>query len=740
MVKYPSFSVDPGQYGMLRVGDPCESPVFREFNFVYGANGSGKSSLARAMAESARERQVIVKMFDRKYVDAVLTEVEAVNALWVVADSASELVGKRAALHKKQEQNENALRTEEAEKLVAKSNYSAMVKAVGDELRPLKRLATQGTATYSDSEVEEQLSSSESAPEDTDTDADGRSELRKVVEQSDLGSLKAFGLDGVESTLSRFVGLLENADFQSLRRADLHSWATSSVAIARSSEGDPCPFCSQQLTPAAVEHIQSVSALPSPSGEDYQFFASTLQSLKSRTLGSSLPDSASFHAPLARRATDVLDRYREKAAALADEMPELNDAVEMLATASESDAVAPWVERAQEMRTALQDLLEVSSKHEEAANDQRRRKVEAFEQYERSLLSEERDRWEELETVQKEKKVVVGLTTERIDSTKLELNTIEQNIRGLMSPEYLNTDLETYLGHAAIRFESNDAPGDQLGYRIVRRSGEPAQNLSEGERTAIALLHFLRDCGSADSANPPDLVILDDPVTSLDDSALYTAHAFIESTLKRAFGSEGPTVVVLTHRHSYFRLLVEWSTRLNKKISDSERRERRERARLLETFSILDNGEKACLVREMPKHVASCGSEYALLVSELLEFSSSGSGLEQCEWDEFVEVAIQPNLARRVLEGFLSFKYSGTKRIPMRNLLQKALEDKRADGFGTDRESRLYKLLNAASHGTGLVDAYQPIASSSEIRLVVDDVLDLIERLDPTHFAAFVNT
>ena len=68
----------------------------------------------------------------------------------------------------------------------------------------------------------------------------------------------------------------------------------------------------------------------------------------------------------------------------------------------------------------------------------------------------------------------------------------------------------------------------------------------------VDTFHCLRE-----NPDTPDVVVIDDPVTSLDGSGVFTAHSFIKEAVAREHGHAGPIVVITTHNHSYFRLLVD---------------------------------------------------------------------------------------------------------------------------------------------------------------------------------------
>ena len=111
----------------------------------------------------------------------------------------------------------------------------------------------------------------------------------------------------------------------------------------------------------------------------------------------------------------------------------------------------------------------------------------------------------------------------------------------------LNEDLRRYLGHGELQLAVKET-----GYEITR-NGESPQSLSEGEITAIALLYFLKSLGDRrfDAAN--GVVVLDDPVSSLDANALFLAFGFIRERTQ-----DSGQLFVLTHNFTFFRNVKNW--------------------------------------------------------------------------------------------------------------------------------------------------------------------------------------
>jgi wobble nucleotide-excising tRNase len=109
--------------------------------------------------------------------------------------------------------------------------------------------------------------------------------------------------------------------------------------------------------------------------------------------------------------------------------------------------------------------------------------------------------------------------------------------------------LETFMGRKEIVFD----PVDE-GYTI-QRNGRTANNLSEGEKNAIALIYFLIKLKEDQFTAKNGIVIIDDPVSSFDSQYLYGAFGFIKEKIKELNPQQ---VFIFTHHFSFFRLVRDW--------------------------------------------------------------------------------------------------------------------------------------------------------------------------------------
>ena len=199
----------------------------------------------------------------------------------------------------------------------------------------------------------------------------------------------------------------------------------------------------------------------------------------------------------------------------------------------------------------------------------------------------------------------------------------------------LNADLRAYLGAGALQLQVNDH-----GYTLVRE-GRPAVDPSEGEMTAIALLYFLMTFDSSGFNLGRGVVVLDDPVSSLDDNALFTAASFIR---RRTEGAG--QLIILTHNFTFFREMRNWFRHLPKQG-------RKDPAKRPAQFYMLrcyvQGGVRHSRLRTLDRLLAQYESDYHYLFSRIHRAAKTPS-------DDLEDNYALPNMARRLLEAFLALQ------------------------------------------------------------------------------------
>ncbi len=289
-----------------------------------------------------------------------------------------------------------------------------------------------------------------------------------------------------------------------------------------------------------------------------------------------------------------------------------------------------------------------------------------------------------------------------------EIDALERQVRDDRIPaDRLNDDLRTYLGHDQLQLEVREH-----GYAVVR-DGEPARHPSEGERTAIALLYFLRTLDDHRFDLADGVVVLDDPVSSLDSHALYMAFGFIRERTASA-----GQLFVLTHNFSFFREVRNWFRYINRRKQKAPPTQRAQ-------FYMLRRGtQSGSRIVALDRLLCDYQSDYHYLFSRVYRAANGAEG----DLEENYEL---PNICRRLLEGFLAFKYPsvGSERF---------WEKMHQVEFDEVKKAQIYRFVNAYSHHNAISAPEHDLSQLSETKSVLKHVLELIERLDEEHYRGLV--
>ena len=207
---------------------------------------------------------------------------------------------------------------------------------------------------------------------------------------------------------------------------------------------------------------------------------------------------------------------------------------------------------------------------------------------------------------------------------------IEQEIVEHRRPaEELNEDLQKYLGHNELSLEIKET-----GYAMTR-DGMPAKSLSEGETTAIALLYFLKSLEDKKFNRKNGVIVLDDPVSSLDANAIFLAFGFIrERTV------DSCQLFILTHNFSLFQQVRNWFHYLNGK---RQKKEEQCPAQFYMLESVLENGIKNSTIQQLDPLLKKYDSEYHYLFARVYKVSNERTS------NDLQQSYILPNMAREAL-------------------------------------------------------------------------------------------
>lgn len=182
-----------------------------------------------------------------------------------------------------------------------------------------------------------------------------------------------------------------------------------------------------------------------------------------------------------------------------------------------------------------------------------------------------------------------------------------------------------------------EVPG---GYFEFRRDDHPANNLSEGEKTAITFAYFLATLENNGASLTQTIVFIDDPISSLDSNHIYAIYALIIKQLESCL-----QIFVSTHNSELYTLLKDhW-------FYASQQYANRADACAYYTRRFLDSTSHQwhSTLEDTPILLRKYKSEYQFVFEQLHQFSSSQA-------PSLHEAYTSPNLLRKFLEAYLGFE------------------------------------------------------------------------------------
>jgi wobble nucleotide-excising tRNase len=283
-----------------------------------------------------------------------------------------------------------------------------------------------------------------------------------------------------------------------------------------------------------------------------------------------------------------------------------------------------------------------------------------------------------------------------------ELHQLEHSVsEAVKGADRVNELLVAYFG----KDELSVILSSEKRFHIVR--GEVvAKNLSDGEKTAIAFAYFITRVQDGRTPLASTIIVIDDPISSLDANHLFNTYALIKTQLANC-----AQLFLSTHSFDFFNLIREWA---------AEEDDTKRPAAIWKKWGIFlvkRTDKRHAVLEEIPKELLKFKSEYHYLFSVLYNFNASGAG-------DFDRLLSLPNVVRRFLEAFAGVM------IPRSTGLKGKMERLFPNAIARER---VWKFVNYYSHNTTLTRSLV-IPDLSECKAVVQVCVDCVRDWDCDYF------
>lgn len=754
--------------GGFLAGFECASAVlrFERINVIYGPNGSGKSSLARTLhqlgrgcdfglavsvvCESGSSERTITdptdSLFDRVLVfgdDYVaenhhLSQADAeLEAILTVRERAEEDERRLADL--RAERDRLVAQREEAKEAAGRAvrERDGWLRGVSEsvvaDLRSVGGIYSS-RGTYSTAKVTKRLAELRSELHLLDEDAlaakkqflnsDKKGPIRLALSKLSVGS----------DVLERSRALLANNPLTAtLDTLESHpesaSWVQHGLGLHK--DRDICTFCGGPLTDARkhdiaqhfageVEHLQ----------RDIDTLIGEIKSTQGDAIdiGALLPDPARLFENVREQYAAEAESVRSAAADLASWCDDMerplrkkreNTHQQIELTSTNPPVVDP------------RHVLEVCAEHDRQVAEHDQLVNDYALTIELHHLATVAPKLDELTSQEDEAKKRHAALDEGLKEVGKKVTALE-NIEGDPGPsaEVLTREVEVLLGRKELEFVAVASNK----FRVLRH-GKPAIGLSDGERTAVTMVHFLEMVERFDASNGKPIVIIDDPVSSLDSNIFHGISTRIWTAAISKRHDRIAQLFLLTHNFELFR---QWDIQLES-LSNS-RDGNNYPSKLFELRSnVRATAEGTRRGSELVAWPPSSTARRKMRSSYHHAFLSLADTRQKLLDPTNVEARLDaqlicPNVIRRVLETFLAFKnpnHDGGFDGAMRG----AVNDLVDGGYTGDADAlrqRLTRFTHAYSHADD--PNVDRIVDPAEIEPTLDATFLFMRHVDDPHF------
>ncbi|MCX5727057.1 MAG: AAA family ATPase [Candidatus Saganbacteria bacterium] len=485
-------------------------------------------------------------------------------------------------------------------------------------------------------------------------------------------------------------------------RADeaMSQWVETGLELHKEKALTDCAFCNQKIPESRLVELNNHF------NDEYQKTLRSVQELKGKCVSLkksiSIPDSSSFY-------DDLVEEYLLESKKVIENIEKYNKNIEHFVSILEQKErnlfSTPALSKLEKVDIdSITNVNNIILKHNQRSDNFENQIVQDKESLEINYIAEFWPTYENmiaecnsLEKDHSDAKGVVSGKEEELEDLKTHL------ISHHIPANKINKDLEQFLGRGDIQVKATDT---QEGYQIVR-NGVIAKNLSEGEQNALAIVYFLSKINEANFDLKNSVVVIDDPVSSLDSSAIFQAFSFIKESIK-----EAGQIFILTHNFDYFRQVKKWFSFFKK----AER----------EYFMMAcctESDIRKSRIEKIDKLLIDYESEYHFLFSILFNYAEK----KQRDLKDMYPI---PNVARKFLESFLAF------RIPNKDSIHEKLNRINYDPV---KKTRINTFIQTHSHArleSGMQDFDMTILG--ETPDIITDLLDLVRTEDQKHYDLLV--
>lgn len=720
-------------------------PDFKRFNLIYGWNGSGKTSFSRVLrnfelqenfhnnpvkpseyefllnngnsiTDSDLSTLSNIRVFNKDFIEESVFGTQGPKPIFFLGKESKE---DKEKITKLTEEIQQLTIQRDAKKLLLDKAKNNKDKMLSDKARDIKNALTTSRMdkyrNYERPSLEAALgNNSEKLKDPSSCKLDKKILVgtQKVIQQTPKPELRTISIphsdmNEIWAEAEKLVKQTVTSQLiESLKEDVLVSkWVEHGLTIHKQKSLETCAFCNQQIPQDRINKLENHF------NDEYQDLLEKLkdlrQKLTNKKINVEIQDASNLY-------DDLSKEFLVKKEIVEKEIADFNKDIDSVIAVIEKKEQNPFSsfnlnENFQFKLDSIQQINELIESHnKKSANfesqiDENKQSLEIH--FLAEFIESYKEAVEDIAKLESEYSILVdSIAKNGTEVEELKNNLISHHIPA----DQINKDLEHFLGRRDIQLRASD---EQEGYQIFR-NGEVALNLSEGEKTALAIVYFLTKINEESFDIDKGIIVVDDPVSSLDSSSIFQAFGFIKESIKGA-----GQIFILTHHFDFFRQVKNWFTHCNR--SDRE----------YFMITCKKEGEiRNSTIVPIDRLLIDFESEYHFLFSILHRFTNN----QERELEKLYPL---PNIARKFLESFLAF------RVPIGSKEPNIYKRLNHIEFDSKKKERIRRFVETHSHPryeSGIQDFDMTILG--ETTEILSDLLELVEAEDKKHFDFLVKS
>lgn len=635
----------------------------KKINFIYGNNGTGKSTLSRAFlniddvaySDCTYEGNIIEErlVYNKNFIDDNFKSDNDIPGIFTLGKDKVEKQIELDEIQKNIEKNkqdkikaqDNVTITQRKIDEIQQSFIDFIWSKKSDETNRISELyqhafiGLHGSKQRFYNEYCKQKISNKSEARDIDE----LFKSAKVIfseEQSELSKIPALEIkyESDSAIFSKSIIGKEDLEYAHLvEKLNIHTWVHEGYKTIQENALDYCPFCRSELKEEITDYLTEYfnekfeNEIVELNKEIIKYkeyaenviaYLERLQTLDNKYLEKVMVENILFK---------IKAKNEENLKYLSEKEKAPSNKIELKSFENEI--------------VELSEQINIDNEKIEIHNNT----IQEFAEKKESIVS---DIW----------KVFLNTTDNEYKRFNRELNQLNGKLKGLQKSveqkhTYITQDQQMYEGIKASIFGVSStviainkqlnlygfknfllkATEDEEKYKIVRENGEDAnKTLSEGEKTFITFLYYYHIVKSVENKK---LLFIDDPISSLDSTILYIVSTLVKDLIENSDEYKIEQLFISTHNTYFFK-------EITYKVSNCS------------YFIIRKNAKEGSYVKRYEKNPIT--TSYEALWKELIELKDSSANIIQ-------------NVMRRILENY--FKFLGG--IELDSLIKYFDEDER---------------------------------------------------------------